>query len=273
MRWPKVFAVLFLCIVGLKLVWALAYPTSHHRFRLTVNVETPTGLRSGSSVMETVVERFPGWVGLREGQLATPTLIGEAAFVELGSTPDGKPANLIALLAWGDRGTSGADFGDIVRRVSFDYLQANSDARNKRGSYSDLKGPVRGCRTDNAAGHYCQLAFLPIGTMKDVRGDLVPTLITLADLGDPKSATVVKPGALAETFGAGFQLKNVTLEYVTPGQWPLSIFGISGEPLTHEIESRLPKLFETFRNQPPRYLIEKIGDPFILLRSQLKVGD
>jgi hypothetical protein len=191
-----------------------------------------------------------------------------------------RTANLIALLAWDDRGTSGADFGDIVRRVSFDYLQANSDARNKLGhgpwtypKYPDRKTPVKGCGTDNAAGHYCQLAFLPIGTMKDVRGDLIPTLITLADLGDPKSARVVKPAALADTFGAGFQLRNVTLEFVTPGQWPLSIFGISGEPLTHGIESRLPKIFMTFRNQPPGYFIEKIGDPFFLLRSQLKVGD
>jgi hypothetical protein len=97
MRWPKILAVLFLRVVGLKLVWALAYPTSRHRFRLTVNVETPTGLRSGSSVMETVVERLPGWVGLREGQLAIPSLIGEAVFVDLGSTPDGKPYSAFGL--------------------------------------------------------------------------------------------------------------------------------------------------------------------------------
>jgi hypothetical protein len=91
MRWPKILTVLFLCVVGFKLVWALAYPTSHHRFRLTVNVETPTGLRSGSSVMETVVERQPGWFGLHSGgHLTIPSLVGEAVFVDLGSTPDGK---------------------------------------------------------------------------------------------------------------------------------------------------------------------------------------
>jgi hypothetical protein len=188
-----------------------------------------------------------------------------------------KPANLIALLAWGNRGT-GPDFGDIIRRVSFDYLQANSDARNTLGhgpwtypKYPDRKTPVIGCGDDG--DHYCELALLPIGTMKEVRGDLIPTLITLADLGDPKSARVVRPEAWAETFGAGFQLRNVTLEFVTPGQWPLSIFGMSGEPLTHGIESRLPEIFETFRSQSPGPFIEKIGDPFLLRRSQLKVGD
>lgn len=277
MRWPKVFAVLFLCIVGLKLVWALAYPTSHHRFRLTVNVETPTGLRSGSSVMETVVERQPGWFGLHSGgHLTIPSLVGEAVFVDLGSTLDGKPINLIALLAWGNRGT-GPDFGDIIRRVSFDYLQANSDARNKRRfsheprTIPQGKTPIIGCGDDG--DHYCELALLPIGTMREVRGDLIPTLITLPNPDDAKSAKVVGPYALEDAFGAGFQVRNVTLEYVTPGQWPLSIFGISGEPLTHEIESRLPKVFETFRSQSPGYFIEKIGDPFLLRRSQMKLGD
>lgn len=274
MRWPKILTVLFLCVVGFKLVWALAYPTSHHRFRLTVNVETPTGLRSGSSVMETVVERQPGWFGLRGGHLTIPSLVGEAVFVDLGSTLDGKPINLIALLAWGNRGT-GPDFGDIIRRVSFDYLQANSDARNKLRyeAWTRPKGktPVIGCGDDG--DDYCELALLPIGTVKEVRGDLIPTLITLADLDDPKGARVVRPEALAETFGAGFQLRNVSLEFVTQGQWPFSIFGMSGEPLTHGIESRLPKIFETFRSQSPGYFIEKLEDPFLLRRSQLKLGD
>jgi hypothetical protein len=115
MRWAKIFTVLLICIVGLKAAWTLAYPTSKHRFRLTVNVETPAGLRSGSSVMETVVERQPGWFALKSGgHMAYPSLDGEAVFVDLGSTPDGKSLNLIAPLAWGPRGT-GADFAAIPR--------------------------------------------------------------------------------------------------------------------------------------------------------------
>jgi hypothetical protein len=107
--------------------------------------------------------------------------------------------------------------------------------------------------------------------MREVRGDLIPTLITLANPNDAKSAKVVGPYALEDAFGAGFQVRNVTLEYVTPGSWPLSMFGMSGEPLTHEIEARLPKIFEAFRSQPQPTYFEKIGDPSILRRQQLKV--
>jgi hypothetical protein len=274
MRWTKILTVLLICIVGLRAVWALAYPTSKHRFRLTVNVETPTGLKSGSSVMETVVERQPAIFALKSGgHMAYPSLDGEAVFVDLGSTPDGKSLNLIVLLAWGPAGT-GADFAAIPRLAFNDYLQANQDARNGLWRQNHWKGPkdktaAIGCGDEG--DFYCELAQLPIGSMREVRGGLIPTLITLTNPDDPKGAKVVGPDALQETFGLGFQLRNVTLEFVTPGSWPLSMFGMSGEPLTHEIEGRLPKIFEAFRSQPQPSYFEKIGDPFILRRQQLKL--
>lgn len=275
MRWIKILAALIICWVGLKVVWALAYPTSEHRFRLTVNVETPMGLKSGSSVMETVVTRQPGWNALRSGFLAHAELNGEAVFVDLGPTTEGKPSNLIALLAWGPRGT-GPDFAEIPRRAFSDYLDARQQDRNKllydRKASPKAKASLGDC--ENGDDNYCVLAKLPVGTKREVRGDLVPTLITLTNIDDPKSAQVVRPDALQGRFGAGFRLRDVSLEFVTPSSWPLNMFGMGGEPLTRKIEIRLPRVFESFQIQPQSGMrAERIEDPFVLRRPQLKLGD
>ena len=273
MRLTKILAILIICIIGLKAVWALAYPTSNHRFRLTVNVETPQGLKSGSSVMETVVIRQPGWFGLRNGTISHAELNGEAVFVDLGPAAEGRPSNLIALLAWGPRGT-GPDFADIPRRAFSDYLDARHRDRikllyNRQASPKD-KAPLADC--ENGGDSYCELSKLPVGARREFRGDLIPTLITLANPDDPKSAKVVRPDALQGTFGAGFHLRDATLEFVMPGSWPLNMFGMGGEPLTREIEVKLPRIFEAFRSRPqPGFSTERMEDPFVLRRAQLKL--
>jgi hypothetical protein len=268
MRWSKILTITVICIVGVKAAWALAYPTSELRFRLTVNVETPLGLRSGSSVMKTSYTRQPGWLNLGRA-IGYAALEGEAVFVDLESTAGGKSSNLIALLAWGPRG-HGPDFADIPRRAFFDYLDANWRTRIENLSTNPKdQGWASNCEDGNDS--YCELAQLPVGAMREVRGELIPTLITLMKLDDPKSVKVVRPDALEETFGLGFRLRDVTLEFVKPSSWPFSLFGMGGESLTHEIEVKLPSIFEFFRNQPQSdYHIEKAGDPLVLRRSQLK---
>ncbi len=99
---------------------------------------------------------------------------------------------------------------------------------------------------ENGDDSYCLLARLPVGTRRELRGDLVPTLITLTNIDDPRSAQLIRPDALQAAFGAGFRLRDVTLEFVTPGSWPLNMFGMGGEPLTRKIEATLPRVFESF---------------------------
>src|SRR3546814_12102512 len=52
------------------------------RYRMTVEVETPTGVRSGSSVIETTITKGPR---TGQGSGLTATMKGEAIAVDLGS--------------------------------------------------------------------------------------------------------------------------------------------------------------------------------------------
>jgi hypothetical protein len=49
---------------------------------------------------------------------------------------------------------------------------------------------------------------------------------------------------------------------------------MGGEPLTRKIEIKLPRVFESFQTRPqPGMFVERMDDPFVLRRSQLKLGD
>lgn len=76
-------------------------PSETLRYRLTIEVETPQGVRSGSSVIEVRGVRNPDWVNI-EGRGTRASFRGEAVAVDL---PHGK--TLFALLR-SEGGTSDA---------------------------------------------------------------------------------------------------------------------------------------------------------------------
>jgi hypothetical protein len=86
-------AVLVALIGGLVVAYNLAYPTYSHRYRLTIEVETPEGLKTGSSVIEPYFVAQPMILTSNIGVLG---LRGDAVFVDLGG---GK--NVVALLGLG----------------------------------------------------------------------------------------------------------------------------------------------------------------------------
>ena len=85
-------------------------PSVTYRYRLTVEVETPDGMRSGSSVIETNIHDTTGnWWALGEARRASSRVRGEAVFVDLGSG-----RNVVALLARGPQADQGIDFNWLV---------------------------------------------------------------------------------------------------------------------------------------------------------------
>lgn len=70
--------------------------------------------------------------------------------------------------------------------------------------------------------------------------DALPDLVTFADIKNPASVMPVDPNDLSATLGPGVKWHKITLEIVSPGLWPLTLFGITGEPLTNGIEKKLP---------------------------------
>jgi hypothetical protein len=214
----KLLAIVAILLVGAVLAYLVIYPTTSYRFRITLNFDTPQGPRSGSSVMEVRTRRYPAWTtfGNNTGQ---SSLTGEAVFVDLGPGDDGRAGNVVALLALGPRGED-VDFY-LLPGKAFEPLW-----KKKLG-------------TPEFRGTSWELPKLPPGTKTALHGDLIPTLMTFADLKDPASARVVLPDDLPQSLGQGVALHDVTLEMVAAGTWPLTLFGIGGEPITRGIEQKL----------------------------------
>jgi hypothetical protein len=173
-----------------------------HKYRLTVEVETPEGIRSASGVMAVTPDR--GYS--RHGHTQTS---GDALYVDLGG---GK--HLLALLAHIDNKLD-------LDGINYVALRAYGAAGGQRVSFNEMsrmKGTV------------------------PVTGELIPVLATFADSSNPGTMRTVPPADLEAAFGHGIRLHAVTAEVVPNGFWPIDFGGPLGEPVTRGIEARLPWL-------------------------------
>lgn len=176
------------------------YPTYTYRYRLSVDVETPDGLRSGSSVIEVRYEMFPEI----NGRDHISRVFGEAVFVDLGQ---GK--NLVGLLA---AGPSGEDV-DYPGRIVF--LAFNLDG-------NDPDTPKRLLRLQGKRD-----LDIYHSSLYEVTKRFLPTFVTFRDLKDLSTARVAPPGLFDEIFGAGFKLRSVAIEMTT-------------DPITEGIKNKIP---------------------------------
>lgn len=204
--------------------WQLVNPTSTHRIRLGIEIDTPDGVRSGSSVIDV---RFSNLnIGPPEMRHMHISVSGEAVFVDLGN---GK--NVIAILGFGPKG-DGEGIGRLVAVAS--------------GASTKSDGTSTPAIT----------VTLP--------ANLIPTLITFTDINDPTTAQVVYATEMrefrdsrgwlqseprvaidrfTELFGPGVRLNRASVEIVPMGFWPFSALGwpssLAGEPITRGIENKL----------------------------------
>lgn len=165
---------------------------NRYRFRMTVEVETPQGLKTGSSVYEVLA--FKTSELITGGTSSNATLKGEALAVDL---PGGK--TLFALLRMAN-GTSSDDHIGIMSMKAMDPAMINTekDRTARRISSGDgIKSPVEVAPVD------------------------YPLLVTFADNSDPTSLVRVDPTNLAVNFGVDVKLKRIvveiTKEHVTVG--------------------------------------------------------
>jgi hypothetical protein len=195
-------AALALAVAVLGWGWIyLARP--EHKYRLTIEVQTPSGVKSASGVMAVHMGKDSGILPEAGGSIG---MKGDAIFVDLG---DGR--HLITALA---HGPNASNFDGMSRLAMKAFAAAGQNVRFK--DVNQLGGKVQ------------------------VYGDLIPTLVMFANLVDPKTARVLDPANIEEIFGNGFHLNRVILEMVPVGLWPLDVGGPLGEPVTREIETRLP---------------------------------
>jgi hypothetical protein len=201
MKAPGAVVIVLVALIG----GNVAFPTYTHRFKLTVEVDTPDGRKSASSVIE-VARKDVRWIFFAQGQYEF-RLRGEAVFVDLG----GK-RNVVALLAHGPR-ADGIDqmLSLLIEAYGYDRWDENAWSGRAR-----MEGPV------------------------ELRPPLIPTLISVTDLSDPKSAQVLTGASdqAAELLGPNVRIARVWLERVATSRWPLGVLFQRGAALTERISKR-----------------------------------
>ncbi len=208
--------MVFLAVVLAAVVaWNIAYPSGTWRYKMTVEVETPEGLKAGYAVREVHVRAVPK---LSPHMLPMVTLKGEAVVVNLGER-----GVLFALLSGYKKG---ADYGADIPAIIYSPKQAVMD--------------------DDSIHYMDRLKAGP--TM--VEPQWYPKFVRFRDPGDPKTVEnlmemrgcteddhvenwkytlCLKEDHFEKAFGQGVKLKSVIVE-------------MTDEPVTWGVEKWLPWL-------------------------------
>ncbi|MEO7178569.1 MAG: hypothetical protein ABIW83_06980 [Allosphingosinicella sp.] len=156
---------------------AACTPLPSYRYEITVEVETPSGLRTGSSVIEISGHREPKLLPDMTG--AALNVHGEAAAVDL---PNGR--TIFALLAGGRSSGGGA------ASIGVHLLTAAERASMREFEAGKILGKAQ--RT------------------VDLPRQAYPLLVTFRDLADPTTIEGVDPDSTVQ-FGPGGRLRRITI--------------------------------------------------------------
>ena len=192
-----------LLAVAATLVLASCHGVTHERFepvryRLMAMVETPEGLRSGSSVIEVT------WAMSRTSPPlggSGYTVKGEAAAVDL---PDGQ--TLFVLL----RSAEDVDWAAwVIKRIPTAGMieQAKPTPSDRAARIASEKRYLDLVRADRGAH-----AVWRLEPPHNLPGLSIPYFVRFRDLSDPKSVEQVDPDDLAKSFGPRVWLKSLTVQ-------------------------------------------------------------
>ncbi|MFN0193059.1 MAG: hypothetical protein ACKVP5_13965 [Aestuariivirga sp.] len=188
-RWVEWLIKLALVIGAIWLAINLIWPTCTFRYRLTVEVETPQGLKTGSSVIDATIAYQ--WQALPEVGVFKSSVTGEAVFVDLG---DGK--NLVVTLTNDGSGRTDAREPEKRSHDAFylPFVLFGLDYLDK----STLCGAIRA-----------------VNDARQVPLEMLPTIVTFLDANDPKSVRRLEPRGLPAILGQGYSIRAATLLRVT----------------------------------------------------------
>lgn len=215
----------------------LMRPSEELRYRLTVEVETPQGLKTGSSVIEVRGVKNPDWV-TPEGRGTRASFKGEAAAVDL---PGGR--TLFALLKTEGGASEASEYPWLAFRDrlkdSPDWLESMRRLRGWRGEVRPMPATERVIANGG----------------QDVAA--LPMLVTFGDIADPKSLRKVDPANLAASFGPGVRLNRITVE-------------VTDDSVTRGIKTRLGWLdhLDRYRSDPANPFTSTLPNGIGSLRSR-----
>jgi hypothetical protein len=155
------------------------------RYRLRAEVDTPSGVKSGSSVIEVTMNR----------SITNYQLHGEAVAVDL---PGGQV--LFVLL----RAPTNIDWAASL--PGFVPPESNIAPQTFKERQAQLERQLAWIRADRAV-HYVWG-----GDVAKDRAQYLPYIVRFRDLRDPKSVEQVAPDDLAKSFGPGYRLTSLTVQ-------------------------------------------------------------
>lgn len=212
---PLIFIVL---CVAVYTAWNIAYPSGSWRYKLTVEVETPEGVKTGSAVREVQVQEIPA--PLPESKPTRYNIKGEAVVVDLGER-----GQVFALLPTYRSGSDG------WRYIVFNAFPTNLQGGARINYYQSLTGQskVLGSGESPVLVRFRDLkapesveSLLNIGRCPGTRG--FPVKFCLLE------------DRFAEAFGDGVKLKSITIE-------------MTKEPVTIDIVARYLPWLPDYRNK------------------------
>ncbi len=172
------------------------------RYRMTVEVETPTGVRSGSSVIETTITKGPR---TGQGSGITSKMRGEAVAVDLGSGQ-----TLFALLN-GDRQAASDYHGNLLGNA----LRA--------GGKSDPPMPRSFTSQEWSEERAAARSIRPTIVLPP---PVYPKLVRFVDMDNSATVRAVDSRDLSSSFGPGIRLRRITAS-------------VTDDPVTYTLKSRL----------------------------------
>ena len=180
-----------------------------YRYRMTVEVETPEGLKSGSSVIE-VSSSIASKDAFPMPNKVSTQVHGEAVAVDLGKGRVlfallnkrglAEGANNYAFDALFTKPWAGAD--EYLREVNELVTRRDIGVLPPHDPHLDMKSYKSGVDTVVRSG--------PIP--KELLFQKYPMLVTFSDLRDPRSVLPVDPADFAKAFGSGVVLKRITVQ-------------------------------------------------------------
>jgi hypothetical protein len=181
-----------------------------YRYRLTVEVDTPEGLKSGSSVIQVDTSKSSGL----EGSHIDTRVTGDAVAVDL---PGGE--TLFALL---DKAQNVVACGTLPpgRKNAQAAAAGHYDPDEWREEIEDIKARPGTCDLPRMG---------PSPFPNDPMIDQWPTLVHFRDIRDPRTLERVNPDNPAATLGPGIRIRRIIVQ-------------MTDDPVTTGIEKKLPWL-------------------------------
>jgi hypothetical protein len=204
MKWLGIVAVILVAAI---VIYRTAFPSATVRYRLTLEAQVDGKVRTGSGVIEVSYVKNPKLLP-NEAEFHIDVR-GQAVALDLGER-----GTLFALLKAGADDRSGAEW-IVLRAFNFPGGALPSPVEKGIGDVRRLSGKVE----------------LPLGSL--------PLLVRFRNPKDLRTVERVEPFDIEKSFGAGARLVRASLQIVPAGIWPLSWYGITGEPITNGVEDKL----------------------------------